>query len=68
MKLCDFTLPELYYIRISCNFTRDEEIIFHLLSLGNTIEKTAELSNYSVSTVKRVQKKIWTKIERLEGL
>lgn len=68
MKLCDFTTPEVRYFRANCNFTQEEEIVFRLLSEGYTIEKTAELSNYSVSTVKRVQKRIWTKIDRLKSL
>lgn len=68
MKLSEYTMPELRMFMAECNFTKDETLIFQLLSDGCTIEESAELSNYSVSTVKRLQKKIRAKIDRLESL
>lgn len=68
MKLSEYTMPELRRFLAECNFTQDETRIFLLLSEGCTNEYTAEISNYSVSTVKRLKNQIKAKIDRLENL
>ena len=68
MKISDFTMPEIRYFLAECNFTSEEETVFIELSHGNTTENIAERCNMSVSTVKRIKKRIWTKIERIKSL
>lgn len=68
MKISDFTMPEIRYFLAECNFTSEEETVFIELSHGNTTENIAEKCNMSVSTAKRIKKRIWTKIERIKSL
>ncbi len=68
MKISDFTMPEIRYFLAECNFTSEEETVFVELSHGNTTENIAEKCNISVSTAKRIKKRIWTKIERIKSL
>ena len=68
MKISDFTMPEIRYFLAECNFTSEEETVFVELSHGNTTENIAERCNMSVSTAKRIKKRIWTKIERIKSL
>lgn len=68
MKISDFTMPEIRYFLAECNFTSEEETVFVELSHGNTTENIAERCNISVSTAKRIKKRIWTKIERIKSL
>lgn len=68
MKICDFTCPELDRFRMLCNFTADEMILFRLRSKDVPLEECAETMNISTSTVKRIQKRIWSKIDRIESL
>ena len=68
MKISDFTMPEIRYFLAECNFTSEEETVFVELSHGNTTENIAEKCNMSVSTAKRIKKRIWTKIERIKSL
>lgn len=68
MKISDFTKPEIRYFLAECNFTSEEETVFVELSHGNTTENIAEKCNISVSTAKRIKKRIWTKIERIKSL
>ena len=65
MKISDFVKPEIDYLLEQCNFTK---AIFIELSHGNTTENIAERCNISVSTAKRIKKRIWTKIERIKSL
>ena len=66
--MSDFTMPEIRYFLAECNFTSEEETVFVELSHGNTTENIAERCNISVSTAKRIKKRIWTKIERIKSL
>lgn len=68
MKLSDFTMPEVRHLVAECNFTKEEFVVFKLLTEGCTIENVAEITNYSESTIKRIHKKIWSKIDRLMSL
>lgn len=68
MKISDFTCPEIRYFLTECNFTNEEKAIFIELSHGDTTENIAEKCNISVSTAKRIKKRIWTKIERIKSL
>lgn len=63
MKVSQFTKRELYHFQAFCNFTPDEETLFHLRSAGKTLEECAEEMNVSDSTAKRIQKRMMQKIE-----
>ena len=63
MKVSQFTKRELYHFQAFCNFTPDEETLFHLRSKGKTLEECAEEMNVSESTAKRIQNRVSRKIE-----
>ena len=65
MKVYDFTVPELNYFREQCNFTEDERTLFEYRSRTIPLEQCAELMNVSVSTVKRLSRKVNSKIIRV---
>ena len=62
MKVYDFTVPELDYFRAYCNFTHDERELFEYRSKNIPLEQCAELMNVSVSTIKRLSRKVNNKI------
>lgn len=62
MKIYDFTVPELNYFREYCNFTEEERMLFDYRSKNITLETCAEIMNVSLSTAKRMNKKIQNKI------
>ena len=65
MKIYDFTVPELEYFRAQCNFTLEERALFDMRSLNIPLEQCAENMNVSVSTAKRISKKVNSKIVRV---
>lgn len=65
LKVYDFTVPELNYFRTYCNFTEDERTLFEYRSKNIPLEQCAELMNVSVSTVKRLSRKVNNKIIRV---
>ena len=65
MKIREFTKPEIRYLLAECNFTSDERALFDMRCEDVPLEKCAELMNVSVSTVKRLNKRIKTKIDKL---
>lgn len=62
MKIYDFTVPELNYFREYCNFTEEERMLFDYRSKNIPLETCAEIMNVSLSTIKRMNKKIQNKI------
>lgn len=65
MKVYDFTVPELNYFRTYCNFTKDEKILFELRAKNIPLERCAEIMSVSVSTIKRLSRKVNNKIIRV---
>lgn len=65
MKICEFTRREVEYFRQECNFTKDERTLFDMRCVDVPLEECAERMNVSVSTVKRLNKRIKTKIDKL---
>lgn len=65
MKICEFTRPEIRYLLAESNFTEDERILFDMRCVDVPLEECAERMNVSVSTVKRLNKRIKTKIDKL---
>ena len=65
MKICDFTRREVEYFRQECNFTKEQVTLFDLRVKNIPLEECAERMNVSVSTVKRLNKRIKTKIDKL---
>lgn len=64
MKVYDFTVPELNYFRTYCNFTDEERALFEYRAKNYPLEYCAELMNVSVSTAKRLSRKVNNKIIR----
>lgn len=62
--LYDLIRPEIeYYVR-ECNFTPSERKLFDLRLKGASLEEIAEEMNISLSTAKRIHRKVKIKIAR----
>ena len=57
--------PEIRYLLAEGNFTEDENILFLLRCDDVPLERCAELMNVSVSTVKRLNRRLKDKIDKL---
>lgn len=62
MNITEFTVPELEYFRNTCNFTKDERKLFEYRVQEYTLEDCAELMCVSLSTAKRISRKVNNKI------
>lgn len=62
MKICNFTKKEIEYFIRECNFTDAEKKLFDMRCKDTPLEICAEEMNISVSTVKRISKKVNNKI------
>ena len=65
MKIYDFTIPELNYFRDNCNFTYEEQMLFEYRAKNIPLESIAEIMNISVSTAKRISKRVNNKIIKI---
>ena len=65
MIVSDFTVPELNHLRTTCNFVGNEERVFELRSKGIPLEEIAETLNMSVEGIKKVSRKVNSKIIRV---
>ena len=62
MNVTVFTLPEINHFRNFCNFTQCESELFELRLKEKTLEECAELMHVSISTAKRISKRVNSKI------
>lgn len=62
LKIPDFTKPEIEMIKEKANFTEQEDYLFDLRNDEYSLEQCAEMMNVSISTVKRISKRMITKI------
>lgn len=65
MKYCELVTSEVGYLLSECNFTDDEKELFLLRTKDVSLEQCAEKMNVSVSTVKRANKRIKLKIDKV---
>lgn len=65
MIISDFTEIELEYYRDRCNFVGYEIDVFELRSKGIPLETIAEQMNMSVDGIKKVSRKVNTKISKI---
>jgi hydrogenase maturation factor HypF (carbamoyltransferase family) len=65
MKIPDFTKPELDYIIANANLTKDEENLMWLRNNEHSLEECAEIMDYSLSTIKRINKRLKDKIIKI---
>lgn len=65
MKICDFVNSELEHIRLEANFTNEEMILFNMRANNIPLEECAERMNVSISTAKRISKRVNNKIIRV---
>lgn len=56
---------EVEYIKINANLTNEQSMLLELRATEHTYEECAELMNVSISTAKRINKKLMSKIEKL---
>lgn len=68
MKLYVFTKKDIDRFLIECNFTPDEEKLFRLRCKEYTLEYCAEQMNVSISTAKRLSRRVNNKIKMLAAL
>lgn len=68
MKICDFTNQELRFLVNECNFTQDELALFNLRARNTPLEECADIMNVSVSTIKRINKRLKTKVDKIYTL
>lgn len=64
MRICDYTLDELYLLIDICNFTDAERQLLDYRSREYSLEDCAEFLHVSVSTVKRINRRMKDKIRR----
>lgn len=62
MKLYVFTKKDIDRFLLECNFTPDEERLFRLRCKEYTLEYCAEQMNVSISTAKRLSRRVNNKI------
>lgn len=62
MKLYVFTKKDIDRFLRECNFTPDEERLFRLRCKEHTLEYCAEEMNVSISTEKRLSRRVNNKI------
>lgn len=62
MKLYVFTKKDIDRFLTECNFTPDEEKLFRLRCQEYTLEYCAEKMNVSISTAKRLSRRVNNKI------
>lgn len=67
MKVCDFTKKEIEYCINECNFTESEEELFCMRCKDIPLERCAEEMNISVSTVKRLSRRMKNKIFKVSS-
>lgn len=65
MIVTRFTMPEIEFLRNNCAFTKDESLLFELRLQEYTLEDCAEKMHCSLSTVKRISKRVNNKIVKV---
>lgn len=65
MKIPDFTKPELDYIIEMANLTKREEELLWLRNNEHSLEECAEIMDYSMSTISRLNKRLKNKIIKI---
>lgn len=59
--------PELDFLKENCNFSKDEIIILHMASVGESEIQIADKLNISVSSVAKKKRKLADKINEFMG-
>lgn len=65
MNIPDFVQSEIDYITENANFSERELQLFALRNAGYTLDQIADEMVYSISTVKRINKKMKQKILKI---
>jgi transcriptional regulator len=64
MIISNFTTRELEHLRTQCNFVGYETDVFELRSKGIPLEEIAEIVNMTVDGIKKISRKVNSKISR----
>lgn len=67
MQICDYTVPELEYLRAKCNFVGDEARLFDLRANGYTLDECCEMLSREMTSVKKISRKVNKKIVAVEA-
>ena len=65
LRVPDFTKVEIDYIKANANFTSSEEQLFDLRNMEYTYERCSKEMNLSYSTIRRINKKMVSKIIKI---
>lgn len=65
LKVQNFTVPELEYLRKYCNFTEQERVYFNLRSKDYSNVQIALALHISESTVSKIAKRVKSKVKRV---
>ena len=65
MKIRDYTVPELEYLKQNCNFTEDELMYFELKSKDVSNIKISLKMHISIPQVSKIAKRVSSKISRV---
>lgn len=65
MNVSELTVPELDMCREKCNFIGLEQIVFEMRSQGIPLEQIAEAVDMSVDGIKKISRKVNTKIIKI---
>lgn len=66
MKVYEFTLPQIEYYRVFCNFDEKEAELFELRCKHIPLEKCAEIMIYD--DVKKLSRRVNRKIEKMTNV
>lgn len=58
MKIEQYTVPQLNFYRVYCNFTMQEQKLFDYRASGHTLDECCELMNMDLSSIKRLSRKV----------
>lgn len=65
LRIPDFTKIEIDFIKKNANFTVSEEELFNLRNMEYTYEMCSEEMNVSLSTIRRINKRMIAKIIKI---
>lgn len=66
MIISDYTEIELEHFRNMCNFVGHEKMVFRMRSEGIPLETIAEEMNLSIDSIKKISRKVNTKIGKVK--
>ena len=66
MRIHKFIKAEVEFYRDECNFVNDEIDVYEMRSKGVSLEKIAEIKQFSVDGIKKISSDVDDKINRVK--